>query len=137
MKMLFVILFVLLFNHVSAETYLQINGTSLHDKPGYNQFNYGGGIEQTVNDDWSVAGGWYRNSEYRSSTYSYGRYSFYRNSDWNLGVGVGLVTGYKRMSVMPMAFPEACYSYLCALFLPKVDPSGANVIGFHFKIPVN
>ena len=137
MKILFVALSVLFFNFASAETYLQINGASLHDKPGYNQFNYGGGIEQTINNDWSVAGGWYRNSEYRGSAYAYGRYSFYRNGDWNLGIGIGVVTGYKRMSVMPMAFPEVCYSYLCALFLPQVEPSGASVVGFHLKIPIN
>ena len=65
MKILFVILSILCFNTAIAETYLQINGASLHDKPGYNQFNYGGAVEQSVNNDWSVAGGWYRNSEYR------------------------------------------------------------------------
>ena len=68
MRLLAAILF-LITASASAETYLQINGASLHDKPGYNQFNYGGAVEQSVNNDWSVAGGWYRNSEYRGSTY--------------------------------------------------------------------
>ena len=137
MKIVFVILSILCFNTAIAETYLQINGASLHDKPGYNQFNYGGAVEQSVNNDWSVAGGWYRNSEYRGSTYAYGRYSFYRNGNWNLGVGVGVVTGYRVMTVLPMAFPEACYSYLCAIVLPQVEPSGASVVGFHLKLPIN
>ena len=124
-------------NLVSAETYVQLNGASIHDKPGYNQFNYGAGVEQTITDRWSLAGGWYRNSEYRGSAYSYARYSVYKSGPWNIGVGAGLVTGYKRATVLPMAFPEVCYSYLCAIALPQVEPAGASVLGFYLKIPVN
>ena len=135
MKIILVVVSILFFNLANAETYLQINGASIHDKPGYNQFNYGAGIEQTVSKNWNVAGGWYRNSEYRGSAYAYGRYSVYRGS-WDLGIGVGAVTGYQRMAVLPMAFPEVCYEYLCGLFLPQVEPSGASVIGLHLKLPV-
>jgi hypothetical protein len=134
---LLIALLLLLSTSVSAETYIQINGASIHDRPGYNQFNYGGGIEQTVTDRWSLAGGWYRNSEYRGSTYGYARYSVYKDGPWDLGVGVGAVTGYQRMRVLPMAFPEVCYSYLCAIALPQVEPSGASVLGVHLKLPVN
>jgi hypothetical protein len=137
MKPLLAILLLLINVSVQAETFLQINGASIHDKPGYNQFNYGGGIEQTVSENWSVAGGWYRNSEYRGSTYAYARYSVYKNGPWDLGVGIGAVTGYKVMPVVPMAFPEVCYGYLCGLFLPQVEPSGASVVGLHLKLPVN
>ena len=127
----------LMFNISWAQTYIQINGASLHDRPGYNQFNYGLGVEQTVTDKWNVAAGWYRNSEWHGSAYAYGRYSVYRNGPWDLGIGVGAVTGYQRMSVLPMAFPEVCYSYLCTLFLPRVEPTGASVVGFHLKLPIN
>lgn len=120
-----------------AQTYLQINGASLHDRAGYNGFNYGAGLEQGITESWTVAGGWYRNSEYRGSTYAYGRYAFYRQDSWNIGVAVGAVTGYQRASVVPMAFPEACYGWLCSLFLPKVESTGANVIGVRLRIPVN
>jgi hypothetical protein len=136
MKFLLTLMLFTCFNLASAETYLQINGTSLHDKPGYNQFNYGAGIEQTVSEDWNVAAGWYRNSEYHGSAYAYGRYSFYRSGPWDLGVGIGAVTGYQRMRVLPMAFPEACYSYLCMIALPQVEPSGASVLGFHLRVPI-
>ena len=136
MKIILVVVSILFFNLANAETYLQINGASIHDKPGYNQFNYGAGIEQTVSKNWNVAGGWYRNSEYRGSAYAYGRYSVYRSGSWDLGIGVGAVTGYQRMAVLPMAFPEVCYEYLCGLFLPQVEPSGASVIGLHLKLPV-
>ena len=136
MRQLIVILF-LITTSASAETYIQINGASVHDKPGYNQFNYGAGVEQTITENWSVSGGWYRNSEYRGSTYAYARYSLYKNGPWDLGLGIGAVTGYKAMPVVPMAFPELCYSYLCAIALPQVEPSGASVVGFHLKLPVD
>jgi hypothetical protein len=136
MKNLLKILICVLSLNCNAETYLQVNGVSIHDKPGYNQFNYGGGIEHTVSKNWNVASGWYRNSEYRGSAYAYGRYSFYKSGDWDLGIGVGAVTGYKRAVVLPMAFPEACYSYLCAIALPQIEPSGASVLGLHLRIPM-
>lgn len=137
MKILFVILSVLFFNLVSAETYLQINGTSLHDRPGYNGLNYGGGVEHTVTKDWTMAAGWYRNSEYRGSAYAYGRYAFYKQDRWDIGVAVGAVTGYQRAMVLPMAFPEACYSWLCVIALPRIEATGANAVGVRLRIPVN
>jgi len=136
MKILFALITALVATTALGETYIQINGASLHDRPGYNQFNYGVGIEQTVTENWNVTAGWYRNSEYRGSAYAYGRYSIYRNGPWDLGIGVGAVTGYQRMTVLPMAFPEVCYSYLCTLFLPRVEPTGANVVGFHLRLPI-
>ena len=120
-----------------AQTYVQINGISLHDQSGYNGFNYGAGIEQTLNEKWNLAGGWYYNSEYRGSTYAYARYSIYRRDRWDLGLAVGAVTGYRRAAVVPMAFPEACYGWACALFAPKIEPTGANVVGIRLRIPVN
>ena len=128
-------LFFLLATNTQATTYLQINGVSFHDSPGYNEFNYGAGIEQTVSDNWTIAAGWYRNSDYKGSVYTYGRYSFYKTESWDLGLGAGLVTGYKRMDVLPMVFPEACYVYVCGIFLPKVSQEGANVLGIHLRIP--
>jgi len=136
MRLLVAILF-LITTSVSAETYIQVNGASVHTKPGFNGFNYGAGIEQTITENWTLAGGWYRNSEYHGSAYGYARYSVYKNGPWDLGVGVGAVTGYNRMQVLPMAFPELCYSYLCAIALPQVEPSGTSVLGLHLKIPVD
>lgn len=137
LKILISILLVAVVNHSMAETYIQINGASIHDRPGFNSVNYGAGIEQTVSENWTVAGGWYRNSEYRSSTYAYARYTVYKSGPWDLGIGAGLVTGYNNYTVAPMAFPEVCYSYLCAIALPQVEPGGASVLGFHLRVPVN
>jgi hypothetical protein len=137
--MKFILLIVLLFFIVNtqAETYVQINGVSLHDQSGYNGWNWGAGLERTVADRWTVAGGWYYNSEYRGSAYAYGRYAVYKKNSWDIGVAVGAVTGYQRASVVPMAFPEACYGWACALFAPRVESTGANVIGVRLRIPVN
>ena len=120
-----------------AQTYVQVNGVSTHDRSGYNEFNYGAGLEQGITDRWTVAAGWYRNSEYRGSTYAYGRYVLYKKDSWDIGVAIGAVTGYQRATVVPMAFPEVCYGWACALILPRVDSAGANAIGVRLRIPVN
>lgn len=120
-----------------SNTYLQINGVSVHDRPGYNGLNYGAGVEHNVTRDWNAAGGWYRNSERRGSTYAYGRYALYKRDSWDIGVAVGAVTGYSRATVVPMAFPEVCYKWACTLILPRVDSTGANAIGLRLRIPVN
>lgn len=137
MKILLFVVAILFSNIVSAKTYVQVNGISLHDRSGYNGWNWGAGLEQSITDRWTVAAGWYRNSEYSGSTYAYGRYAFYKQDRWDVGVAVGAVTGYQRAAVVPMAFPEVCYGWTCALFAPKVEDTGANVIGLRLRIPIN
>jgi hypothetical protein len=136
MKIVFTILLVVFISQVSAETYVQLNGASVHDRSGFNGFNYGAGLEHAVADRWSVAGGWYRNSEYRGSTYGYARYAVYKSRPWDIGVGVGAVSGYNSYTVMPMAFPEICYSYLCAIAMPQVNANGASALAFHLRVPI-
>ena len=138
MRLIFLFLFFI--NSIcqaQTETYIQINGVSVHDRPGYNGINYGAGVEHAVTRDWNVAGGWYHNSERRGSGYAYGRYSVYKKSDWDFGIGVGAITGYRRAAVIPMAFPEVCYAWLCAVAFPRVEAAGANVLGLRARIPIN
>jgi hypothetical protein len=136
-KALFALVLALNLSLTQAQTYVQVNGASLHDQSGYNGWNYGAGLEQGITDRWTVAGGWYRNSDYRGSAYAYGRYAVYKKGAWDIGVAGGLVTGYEPYTVAPTLFPEACYSYLCAVALPRVKSTGANAIGFRLRIPVN
>jgi len=136
-KLLLALVLALNLSLTQAQTYVQVNGISIHDRSGYNGWNYGAGLEQGITDRWTVAAGWYYNSEYRGSTYAYGRYAVYRQDRWDLGVGVGAVTGYDRARVVPMAFPEACYGWACALFAPRVDATGANVVAIRLRVPVN
>lgn len=137
MKALLALVLALNLSLTQAQTYVQINGVSIHDQSGYNGFNYGAGLEQVITNKISVAGGWYFNSEYRGSTYAYGRYAVYKKDLWDIGIALGAVTGYQRASVVPMAFPEACYVWACVLFAPRVEATGANVIGLRLRIPVN
>lgn len=136
MKLLFYFLCVITSSTIHAQTYVQVNGASVHDRSGFNGFNYGAGIEQTIKKDWTVAGGWYRNSEYRGSAYGYARYSVYQKGPWNLGIGAGLVSGYSSYFVAPMAFPEVCYSYFCAVAIPQVNAGGANALALHLRVPI-
>ena len=137
MKPLLAILLAIFIGQASAETYIQINGVSVHNRPGFNGFNYGAGIEHVVADRWTVAGGWFRNSEYRGSAYAYGRYAVYKSGPWNIGIGAGLVTGYNSYTVAPALFPEACYSYFCVVALPQVKTSGASALAVHLRLPIN
>jgi len=137
MKILLALILALNLGLTQAQTWVQINGVSLHDRSGYNEFNYGAGLEHGINDRWSLAGGWYYNSESRGSAYVYGRYAVYKKDSWDIGVAVGAVTGYNRADVLPMAFPEACYSWACAMFVPRVSDTGASAVGFRLRIPVN
>ena len=137
MKILFLITLWLISVAIQAETYIQVNGVSVHDRPGYNGLNHGAGVEHTVAKDWTVAAGWYYNSERRGSGYAYGRYALYKRDSWDIGIAVGAVTGYHRAAVIPMAFPEVCYAWACAMFAPQVESTGANVVGLRLRIPIN
>ncbi len=137
MKILLALALTFSLSFAQAQTYVQVNGISLHDPSGFNGINYGVGLEQGITDRWTIAGGWYYNSDYRGSTYAYGRYAFYKKNQWDIGVAIGAVTGYEPYPVAPTLFPEVCYSYFCAVALPRVKTTGANAIGFRFRIPVN
>jgi hypothetical protein len=137
MKILFFVFVSLYVKVAGAQSYVQINGVSVHDRPGYNGLNYGAGIEHAVAKDWTLSGGWYYNSERRGSSYAYGRYTLYERDSWDIGIAVGAVTGYQRAAVIPMAFPEVCYAWACAMFVPRVEATGANVVGLRLRIPIN
>ena len=137
MKILLALVLTFYLSLAQAQTYVQINGISLHDQSGFNGRNWGAGLEQGITDRWTVAGGWYYNSDYRGSTYAYGRYAFYKKSAWDIGIAMGAVTGYEPYPVAPTLFPEVCYSYFCTVALPRVKDTGANAIGFRLRIPVN
>ena len=119
-----------------AEDYVRFTGLSWHNTPGNNPINAGAGIEIEHNKDWSWTGGAYRNSEYNWSWYAGARYTFYKDTDWNIGLMGGLVTGYRVASVIPMLMPDVCYNYLCVGALPKVSKDGSNVVAFSVKLPI-
>jgi hypothetical protein len=137
MRLLLVIFLFAFTTFAFSETYVQVNGISIHDRPGFNSINYGAGLETNISADWTIAGGWYRNSDYQGSAYAYGRYIVYKSGPWDVGIGVGGVTGYTGHPVAPALFPQVCYTWVCGLVIPKVTDTGANAVAFQLRIPVN
>lgn len=125
----------LLCTEPAAETTLQVNGISFHDHSGYNGINWGMGLEKPISPNVSASVGWYNNSLDRISLYGTLRYSFYKNSDWDLGVRGGVITGYK-ISPAPVFVPEVCYKYVCSIFIPSIKFNNSNVIGINLRIPI-
>jgi hypothetical protein len=134
-RLLFLLLFIT--TTANAESYLHLNGVSKHNKSGYNEQNWGAGYEQTVTKEWSVAVGWYNNSEYRHSKYAYARYSAYKKNSWDIGINAGIVTGYRKQSVLPMALPEVCYSWVCGMIIPQIGGIEAGAVTARLRIPIN
>lgn len=136
MRLLLLSILLVLSTTCLADTYLRLNGLSMHSTAGNNALNYGLGLEHDINEDWAIGAGWYRNSEWHGSGYAMARYTFYKDDMWNIGVGVGAVTGYKTMSPLPMVMPDVCYGVLCGLFVPKLEATGSNVLGFSVRLPI-
>ncbi|MDE2324608.1 MAG: hypothetical protein KGL51_08065 [Betaproteobacteria bacterium] len=93
---------------------LDINTTSVHTKAWarrqLNQDNPGLGIEHQFNPDWGAAGGFYRNSYRRETTYALGIWTPLRcdlpgGLTASAGLAAGFVSGYRRpeVSTEPLA----------------------------------
>ena len=136
MKTILALFLILASVNTGADTWLHINGISHHDQPGYNQVNTGIGIETDIMPNWTAATGVYRNSEYSNSAYVYGRRSWYRGSGWDLGVGAGVVSGYPGWPVAPAVFPQVCWHWACAMYLPAVGANHVSTLGLHARIPL-
>ena len=120
----------------SAEDYVRFTGLSWHSTPNNNPVNAGVGFEIEHDKDWSWTGGAYRNSEWNYSWYAGARYTFYKDTDWNVGLVGGAVTGYRSMVVMPMLMPDVCWNYVCAGALPRVGKDGSNVVALSIRLPI-
>jgi len=82
---------------VSAQTYAVATITSWHfdrDKK-YNESNFGLGIEQRLNQEWSISAGYFRNSFDRHTNYAFVGYTPVEVMGWRTGVVAGAVTGYE------------------------------------------
>jgi len=121
----------------NAESYVHLNGVSKHNKSGYNEQNWGAGYEQSINKDWTAAVGAYKNSEYRYSTYAYGRYAVYKKDQWDVGLNIGMVTGYAGQHVIPVVLPEVCYGWVCSMIIPQVGDMSAGCIAARLRIPID
>ena len=61
---------------------------------GYNEHNFGLGLEREFSSSLAGEFGFYRNSYYRETAYAWAIYTPWRAGDWSVGTDFGLVTGY-------------------------------------------
>jgi hypothetical protein len=100
-----VVLMLVLDEPTRADTWGVASVTSWHfDSAGHNQHNYGVGVEQTVNERWSLMAGEYKNSMYRTSVYAGAVWKPWRLDDFRFGFAGGAVTGYRNHPV-PLLVP--------------------------------
>lgn len=92
----------------AADDWLVITIGSRHHKRGYNERNWGIGIERKISDNWRMGAGTYRNSYYRQTLYAGVTYAPLRFGDWHLGGTALLVTGYESRPVV-VPFPSISY----------------------------
>jgi len=81
----------------NAQTYAVATITSWHfdrDK-NYNESNFGLGIEQRLNQEWSISAGYFRNSFDRHTNYAFVGYTPVEVMGWRTGIVAGGVTGYE------------------------------------------
>ena len=104
---------------------------SRHHKRGYNEHNWGVGIEHGVTDNWRAVAGTYRNSFYRQTLYAGAIYLPLRVGDWRVGAAASLVSGYVQHPVL-VAFPFISYEQKdWGLNFGPILPT---VVGIQFKL---
>ena len=121
---------------VVAETWLHVYGRSWHESSGYREINTGIGIEHQFADDWTWAVGTFQNSISRQSVAGMVKYQWYQQGDFIVNIQIGGVTGYNRYPVIPMVLPEACWSWVCGMAIPKVSSDTQAAVAVYLRIPL-
>jgi hypothetical protein len=136
MKSFVLALLLTLAQPVTAQTWLHVYGRSWHDSPGYREINTGIGIERQFTNDWTWAIGTYRNSIYRQSVVGMAKYQWYQQGDFSVNIQMGGVTGYRRYPVVPMVLPEACWTWICGMAVPRVSNETRSAVAVYLRIPL-
>jgi len=92
----------------AAEDWLVVTVGSRHDEPGYNEKNWGIGVEHGLSRDWRALAGTYRNSYYRQTVYVGAARTLWRSGNWLFGITGMIVTGYGDRPE-PVFFPAIAY----------------------------
>lgn len=104
-----IVLLFILDTHARADTWAVASLTSYHfDSSGHNQHNYGVGLEQPWNEEWSLIVGEYRNSEYRTTVYAGATWKPWHAGDFKFGFAGGAATGYLSHPV-PLLVPTGSW----------------------------
>lgn len=94
---------------------LQLHGLSWHAKPraefdntgrGWQERNAGLGVRRTFSPDWSVQGGFYRNSIDRTSVYALANWTPVQAGPLRMGGFAGVASGYNSSAVIAGALIE-------------------------------
>lgn len=83
-----------------TELWINVGGFSRHfaRNKGYNESNFGLGVEYRVNPDVSVMAGSYYNSIRRTTTYATANWQPYHLGDFKIGASVGIMDGYPSIA---------------------------------------
>lgn len=114
------------------------------DDANYNEVNPGLGYEHVINDDVTIALGYYQNSYYRHSNYLLYQWQplHYKTSKlgaWKLGLSMGQVTGYTTRTFNPVVLPTLTYQYervgfnIGFLPVPPINQNSVAAIQFKFS----
>jgi hypothetical protein len=129
---------------IAGDTWIASSVTSYHfdRSAGYNERNWGVGIERGIAPDVRLIAGVYRNSLYRESTYAGASWTPFAAGPVRLGVLAGVVDGYKadHGRFVPIAMPLVTYEIGRAganlIYLPHYKDDG-GVIGLQLKYRFN
>lgn len=120
----------------AEDTWIHVNGRSFHKTGDFRGWNPGLGIERSFNQDWSWATGWYMNSINRNSTYGLAKRIWNLDPDWQINLNLGGVTGYRGYTLAPVILPEACYRWICGLYIPRFSDDNVAAAAFYLRIPI-
>ena len=117
------ILLVISFGSSAGELSLQLHGFSKHSGPrpdgvAWNERNYGLGLRYQINDDWSVQGGFYKNSMSNPVGYILGQWTPVHIGPVSAGVFGGFVAP-QKMNAAAGAMVNA-FGFTLRI-VPKVD----------------
>ena len=114
---------------------------------GFNESNPGFGLEYSLNKDWSLAAGRFKNSEYNQSNYVTVAYQPLDFFGFKLGLAGGVMDGYSGPNnkydkkPFPVLLPVMSYEHknfgVNILWVPQVKTEAATIysaIGVQFKI---
>ncbi len=106
---------------------------------GFNEKNYGLGLEYTIDNKWSVAIGRFKNSEYHMSNYFTAIYQPIHYGNFKFGGGIGVVNGYKGLyneksgDYFPMLSPILTYEKnkfgVNFLLIPEIHMGQEKIYG--------
>jgi hypothetical protein len=109
---------------------------SLHSPSGFDNANYGAGLECRITKEIGAEVGVYRNSYGQGSAYVAGEYRHTFANNWAVGAAIGIATNYPEGTIpiggLTLHTPTVNGWGGRALFGPKARAHGAHVL--HFMI---